>query len=257
MNKHMVLAIAGIALILLAVVAATLLSGPERGPDFSQYEAGPERKQAFFSYFLPIVQKRNAEILETRKALKDMRADGELSSPELRKVRRIADDFGMDEFTPAPEDWAKLMRRVDVVPASLALAQAANESAWGTSRFAREGNNYFGQWCFEVGCGIVPNRRDEGKTHEVAAFDSPAESVATYMANLNRHNAYRELRSIRASLRQEDDDITGIQLAAGLRKYSERGDEYISELRSMIRYNKLSKYDDVRFAAVDAPPTSG
>jgi len=118
---------------------------------------------------------------------------------------------------------------VDTIPPSLALAQAANESAWGTSRFARQAHNYYGQWCFEKGCGIVPDRRDANKSHEVAAFDSPRESVARYLHNLNSNSA----------------PVTGIALAAGLGKYSERGADYISELRSMIEFNKLSKYDAI------------
>jgi len=99
---------------------------------------------------------------------------------------------------------------VDTIPPSLALAQAANESAWGTSRFARQAHNYYGQWCFEKGCGIVPDRRDANKSHEVAAFDSPRESVARYLHNLNSNSAYKSLRDIRSRLKAANKPVTGI-----------------------------------------------
>ncbi len=135
------------------------------------------------------------------------------------------------------------MRRVNVIPPSLALAQAANESGWGTSRFAREANNYFGQWCYETGCGLVPARRDKNKTHEVAAFESPKESVGRYINNLNSNRAYQSLRDIRSRLIANNEPVTGYALAAGLNRYSERGADYVSELRAMIDYNKLSQFD--------------
>jgi Bax protein len=136
-----------------------------------------------------------------------------------------------------------LLRRADIVPASLAIAQAANESAWGTSRFAKLGNNFFGQWCFSKGCGIVPKSRDTNKNHEVADFRSPADSVESYMLNLNTHDAYKPLRKIRQSLREEDKAVTGVALSYGLGKYSERGDEYGKEIREMISFNKLAVLD--------------
>ena len=124
------------------------------------------------------------------------------------------------------------------MPEWLALMQAANESAWGTSRFAREGNNFFGQWCFRKGCGIVPSRRAKGATHEVAAFKSPAESVRAYMHNLNTGKAYRYLRKIRTGLRRQGKPLTAEVLAAGLDHYSERGHAYVEDLRRMIRVNR-------------------
>lgn len=260
MERYKTFIIAGtIAGLLVGGIVAAMLSqnSSSAAPDFSQFEAGPERKQAFFDYFLPIVQERNEEILETRKELAALRAKESLSSSERRSVSRIASEFGIEPFQGSDEEWRLLMRRVDVVPPSLALAQAANESAWGTSRFAVQGNNYFGQWCFSKGCGIVPARRDEGATHEVADFSSPAASVESYIRNLNRHNAYRELRDVRARLRQEEAPITGIALAAGLTKYSERGEEYIDELRSMIRFNKLGQYDGTQLASLETEATGG
>jgi Bax protein len=126
---------------------------------------------------------------------------------------------------------------VDAVPDHLVLAQAANESAWGTSRFAREGNNLFGQWCFRQGCGLVPASRPDGATYEVARFESVSQSIGSYMHNLNTGRTYQELREIRALARENGHDPDANAMAAGLMSYSERGEDYISELRSMIRHN--------------------
>jgi len=214
-------------------------------PDFRQYAAGTERKKVFFDYFLPLVQERNQAILTTRQQLKSWRGESENLSPrETARLKDLADAYGMESFDPASEsDWETLLRRVDTVPPSLALAQAANESAWGTSRFARMGNNFFGQWCFETGCGIVPEDRGQGAKHEVAIFASPRAAVASYIRNLNSHPAYRTLRYLRAELRAADEPVTGKVLAAGLGRYSGRGEEYVAELLSMIDFNHLSQYD--------------
>ncbi len=214
------------------------------GPDFTQYEAGPARKKAFFDYFRPIVESRNRELLDTRAQLIELRGNAALNNSQKTYVQGVAVDFGMKRFSvTSSKHWDTLLRRVDVVPPSLALAQAANESAWGTSRFARKGNNFFGQWCFTKGCGLVPRARDAGKIHEVAAFDTPHESVARYMNNLNSHDAYTPLRQIRSDLRANNESVTGLALAGGLTRYSERGPEYIRELREMIRFNQLARLD--------------
>ena len=123
------------------------------------------------------------------------------------------------------------------------MAQSANESGWGTSRFAREVNNYFGQWCFQPGCGIVPRRRPKAATYEVLTFDTTKQSVRSYMHYLNTSNAYKKLRTIRQSLRHKEKPVTGSHLANGLEKYSARGLDYVAEIKAMIRQNKLEKHD--------------
>ena len=135
-----------------------------------------------------------------------------------------------------------MLRRIDIVPADLALAQAALESAWGRSRFAKEGNNYFGHWCFVKGCGLVPQDRPQGARHEVARFSSAAESVRRYMHNLNSHPRYTELRLIREQSRDQNEPFTGSDLAAGLEGYSELGDEYIDMVRGLIRHNRFDRF---------------
>ena len=214
-------------------------------PDFEMIPAGRERKAAFFGYFLPLVNDQNQSIEKTRQKLNDWNSNRDnISSQGAIEIGEIATRYRIADFDISnDEDWGELLNRVDVVPASLALAQAANESAWGTSRFARKGYNFFGQWCFKKGCGLVPQKRDANKTHEVAAFDSPRDSVKMYIRNLNSNSAYKDLRDIRARLRDSNKPITGHKLAAGLERYSERGSEYIGELRAMIEFNKLTDYD--------------
>jgi len=133
--------------------------------------------------------------------------------------------------------WQQLLERVDIIPLELVLAQAANESAWGTSRFAREGHNYFGQWCYQKGCGLVPRHRQAGATHEVARYASARESVKSYMHNLNSSPAYAQLRKIRAHARKRNHAIDAIALAEGLNQYSERGQQYVRSLQNLIRSN--------------------
>lgn len=235
-----------VAIVLVLMVSVLLIwSYRPDVPDFSQYPAGPQRKDVFFNYFLPLVEQSNQEILQTRQQLqawsRNIRGIGWWDSGT---VEDMAQDYRIDSFNIESEaDWHTLLKRVDVVPASLALAQAASESAWGTSRFAREGNNFYGQWCFEQGCGMVPGSRDSGKLHEVKVFDSPQASVESYIRNINSHNAYQSLREIRARLRAADTAVIGIALAGGLEKYSERGADYIAELQAIIRHNDLARYD--------------
>jgi Bax protein len=137
----------------------------------------------------------------------------------------------------------RLLWRVDVIPPSLVLAQAASESAWGTSRFAQDGNNFFGQWCFKRGCGFVPASRRPTANHEVKSFASIEDAVHAYFMNLNTYPSYQYLRVIRQQLRNKEQPIDGISLSEGLGSYSERGDAYIKELRTMIYKNDLLTRD--------------
>ena len=133
--------------------------------------------------------------------------------------------------------------RVDTIPEQLILVQAANESGWGTSRFAVHGYNFFGLWCFKQGCGFVPRDRNDDAEHEVARFRDLSHSVMTYIRNLNRLYAYQGLRQIRLQLREDKQPVTAKALSEGLMSYSERGQDYIDELQSMLRVNK--KYMEI------------
>lgn len=213
-------------------------------PDFSDYSDTTEKKAAFFSYLYPRIVLANSRILIEREYLQSLSDKEELSKSELTWLRRQAERLRVDEEPGSQDMFRRLESRLDVIPPSLIMAQAANESAWGTSRFALRGNNLFGQWCFSEGCGLVPQSRNEGASHEVATFDSPYLSVRSYIQNLNRHPVYQPLRDIRVKANNNGDYASGTSLAAGLLGYSERGEDYVKEIRSMIRYNNLTYYDN-------------
>ncbi len=145
-----------------------------------------------------------------------------------------------------PYDWDAFMARVDIVPPSLAIAQAAEESGWGTSRFAREGNALFGQYTYKASNGILPEERANGRHHLIRAYSSLVEGVRSYMHNLNYHRAYGEFRSARKWLRAHAKPMDGHTLAGELIRYSERGAAYVETIRHIIRANKLSPLDDAR-----------
>ncbi len=212
-------------------------------PDFSAYRDVTERKVAFFSFLYPRIVLANSRILIEREHLEQLAEKDELSTQDQAWLTTQAERLRVDAKTGSQEQFNGLKQRLDVIPPSLILAQAANESAWGKSRFAVRGNNLFGQWCFTQGCGLVPQSRPEGASHEVATFTSPYFSVRSYIQNLNRHAAYQQVRNIRHRDRQGNNALSGVRLAKGLESYSERGMAYIDEIRSMIRFNNLEFYD--------------
>lgn len=202
-------------------------------PDFKAIPAGRERKAAFFAYLTPFIEAENQKIASLRSKI----AKGNMKPAELEQLAKRYRIKTTD--TKAIEQ--QLLKKADVIPPSLVLTQAAIESAWGTSRFAVKGNNYFGQWCFKKGCGLVPNQRIEGKNHEVRVFKSPQDSVSAYVLNLNSHPAYKELRQARAQLAQQGAAPSGCYLATGLESYSEKGMAYVNTLKKMIRSNRLEQ----------------
>jgi len=219
---------------------------PNRLPDFAEIEDVNARKTAFFAFLQPFVDHANEDILADRARLLELREHyrqrDELPRGDARWLAELAAAYEVPLSEPRQPDLAALAsleRRVDMVPASLALAQAALESGWGTSRFAREGNNLFGMWCYTPGCGIVPARRPTGATHEVTRYRSPGDSFAAYIRNLNTNGAYRELRSLRAGQRSRGQRISGATLAGGLTRYSQEGSAYVAKVRRMIRSNDL------------------
>jgi len=215
----------------------------EKLPDFSGYQDATERKGAFFSFLYPRIVLANSRILIERDYLDRLVTKDTLSKKEYFWLEAQSKRLRVEEEPGSPEQLSLLRKRLDIIPPSLILAQAANESAWGTSRFALLGNNLFGQWCFSKGCGLVPLSRTDGASHEVATFASPYHSVRAYIQNLNRHASYQGLRNTRLDDRETGDPLSGLALARGLVSYSERGEEYVNEIRSMIRYNNLEFYD--------------
>ncbi|RED51489.1 glucosaminidase domain-containing protein [Aestuariispira insulae] len=216
--------------------------------DMHEIKQADVRKELFLQMMLPLVLMANERIERDRARVVALAA-------KMKKGTEIApgDKSWLDRmyvsYKVKPGKINNLLARVDVVPVSLALAQAAIESGWGSSRFARQGNALFGEWTWnENNKGIVPDSRDEGKTHRIRAFDSPLDSVASYLHNLNTHRAYRELRSIRALARRQGQMVSGLDLTSGLIRYSEKGGEYVDLLQSVIRTNDLAQYDQARLA---------
>ena len=210
--------------------------------NFLDYPAGAERKQAFINFLQPIIKEKNQTLLQNRLKLIQLSKKEKLNIREQRWLRHISQLYDNDAFSVRNEThWAELINKVDLIPASLVLAQGAKESGWGSSRFAQQGNNYFGQWCYDEGCGLVPKNRNNGAHHEVTKYDSVKESVFSYINNLNRHAAYKRLRNIRHQLRTADKEIKGYLLARGLQHYSERGSAYVREIQSLISSNRLEQ----------------
>ena len=211
-------------------------------PDFASIEDITEKKKQFFAYMLPEIRRQNSIVLREREIVLTLvhnYAKVPVLSLEHRAVLdKLAKKYQLEDEQSTQALLAELVRRVDIIPPALILVQAANESAWGTSRFAKDGYNFFGLWCFRKGCGFVPTERNDDEAHEVAKFRNLSHAVMTYIRNLNRHYAYDELRDIRASLRAKNRPITAESLAQGLHNYSIRGQEYIDEILSMIRVNR-------------------
>ncbi|OEJ64349.1 hypothetical protein BEN30_16755 [Magnetovibrio blakemorei] len=216
--------------------------------DLQSIRETAERKAVFFKSVLPLVLQVNEQIVEDRARLWDLRTQKQVGS-KLNALDRLwlaglADRYGADR-----DNIGALLSHHDVVPPSLALAQAATESAWGTSRFVREGNAIFGEWTFATDHkGIVPNQRDEDKSHRVRAFDSLRDSVESYVDNLNKHRAYKEFRAARAEMRTKGQIVDGMRLANTLYRYSERGADYVSELHAIISGNELDMLDGARLS---------
>lgn len=217
-------------------------------PDFTVYTDTEARKQAFFDYLDGFIRRENQRVTALREQLlplHDVVMHGWPISPTERiTLLAAAEEYRVDwEHLTDREVLDELLLRVDRIPAGLVLAQAANESAWGTSRFAREANNLFGQWCFTEGCGVVPRRRPADASYEVRAFDSVASAVRAYFRNINTNAAYEYLRRLRADMRRRDEPLSSLVLAYGLTPYSERGLAYVSELHAIIRFNDLYRRD--------------
>jgi Bax protein len=214
-------------------------------PDLTAINQPLERVQLFIEIMKPLVEQKNELLISTRDRLllikNEVDQKHELGFVDREQLNRLREDFSVsvEDYPSDKQAVDVLLSRVDIIPPAMVIAQAAIESGWGTSLFAQEGNNLFGEWCFKKGCGIVPTRRAASATHEVRKFDSIEDSINSYYRNINTNNAYRSLRDLRTKIRSNKDAFTGHALVAGLGKYCGRGEIYITEVRSMIRSTKL------------------
>ena len=219
-----------------------------QGPDFRSIKNIREREEAFVAFLSPFIQEANKQVAKQRKKFRKLYKKHshhkKLNRKHSRWLKSLADSYGLGNASLLePATWKELSGRVDIVPESLVLAQAALESDWGQSRFAREGNNFFGHHCNRPGCGIIPLRRAEGATYEVECYPSPLDSVRRYIHNINTHAAYERLRTIREEERAKGKKPDGYALAEGLSLYSELGNGYIPILQAMIREHKWGHFD--------------
>lgn len=218
--------------------------------DFDKRMVVETRKRTFIRTVLPLILKANEEVRQERRRLIALEEEI-LSGRDITEAEQAWVEGLAEKYDTSPGDFPVLLRRVDTVSPSLALAQAIEESGWGRSRFAREGNALFGQRAWSAGAGFVPEERGVGERFEVRAFDSLLDSVRSYVRNLNRHYAYEDYRVARAAMRARDTRLDGHALAGALINYSERREAYVAALRGLIKTNRL---DDFEVAQLSSEP---
>tara|TARA_B100000686_G_scaffold188444_1_gene195181 strand:- start:74 stop:1276 length:1203 start_codon:yes stop_codon:yes gene_type:complete len=196
-----------------------------------------QKRDLFIKIILPLILDENKKITEDRKKLFKILGKNFNTVGERVWLKRRFKEYKIED-----QDLAKLKMRMDIIPVSIAIAQAANESGWGTSRFALEGNALFGQWTWSKK-GISPKNKDPNKSHKVLQFQILKASVRAYKNNLNTHNAYQEFREVRAQLREEEKTIIGSDLTKYLKAYAAIGDKYVAILNDIIEKNSLTDFD--------------
>ena len=198
------------------------------------------KKETFIKIVLPLVVAENERILADRKKLKGILKKRKTSDLEKQWLRQK-----LLEYKVKKGNMDELVTRIDIIPTSIALAQAAKESGWGTSRFALEGNALFGQWTWSDN-GIAPLNRENDKKHKILKFPILRASVKAYQNNLNTHKSYYNFRNKRLNMREKNKDITGLELTETLKNYAQTGSEYIKILNQIIRQNRLTDFEPVR-----------
>ncbi len=198
------------------------------------------KKETFLKIVLPLVVAENEKILDDREKLKNLIDKKFTTDAEKQWLRQK-----LLEYKVKKSDLKELMIKMDMIPVSIALAQAAKESGWGTSRFALEGNAIFGQWTWD-GQGIAPLQRDGDKNHKILKFPILRASVKAYKNNLNTHKSYSKFREKRQQLRNKNKNITGLALTDTLKNYAQTGSEYTRILNQIITQNRLSDFELVK-----------
>ena len=216
-------------------VALTLL--PQ---EIKMIENTKKRKEFFIQIVLPLILKENNNIKLDRKRLFTIINKSSNTNLEKKWLEKKYKQYGIPS-----KDLSTLKIRMDEIPVSLALAQAAKETGWGTSRFAQEGNALFGQWTWS-GEGLKPKEADNNEGHKVMKFKVLQASVRAYQRNLNTHSTYRAFRKARANLRDEGRQLDSIILSTFLDEYAETGEKYVEVLQQIIKQNNLQDFDDAK-----------
>ena len=208
--------------------------------DLETIQSSKLKKETFIQIVLPLIVAENERILEDREKLKVIGEKKFTTDLEKQWLRQK-----LLEYKVKKGDLKELMTRMDIIPTSIALAQAAKESGWGTSRFALEGNAIFGQWTWS-GQGIAPLQRDSNKNHKILKFPILRASVKAYQNNLNTHKSYRSFREKRSQLRAKNKKVSGLELTETLKNYAQTGSEYTKILNQIIKQNRLTDFEPVR-----------
>ncbi len=208
--------------------------------DLDNLQSVQLKKETFIKIVLPLIVAENEKILDDREKLKTLIEKKFTTDTEKQWLRQK-----LLEYKVKKSDLDELLFRMDMIPVSIALAQAAKESGWGTSRFALEGNAIFGQWTWD-GQGIAPLKRDGDKNHKILKFPILRASVKAYKNNLNTHKSYSKFREKRSQLRSKNKSITGLALTDTLKNYAQTGSEYTKILNQIITQNRLSDFEPVR-----------
>ncbi len=213
--------------------------------ELKNIESPKKRKKLFIKIVLPLIIEENLKIRFDRKKLFEI-----LNKSNTTKRDEAWLELKFKQYGIKNKNLSKLKIRMDEIPVSLAIAQAAKETGWGSSRFAQEGNALFGQWTWS-GEGIVPLDLKKDEKHKVAKFKILKASVRAYQRNLNTHSSYKEFRIERAIQRDNDEKLNSLELVNYLEKYAETGKDYTEALKKIINQNSLTDFDDV-----DILPTS-
>ena len=208
--------------------------------EIKMIENTKKRKELFIQIILPLIIEENNNIKKDRKKLFIILNKNKNSKREKKWLKKKFKQYGVNN-----KDLSTLKIRLDEIPTSMAIAQAAKETGWGTSRFALEGNALFGQWTWS-GEGIKPADAADNSSHKVMKFKVLQASVKAYYRNLNTHSSYKEFRNVRAQLRDEGKELDSIILTGYLDKYAETGKEYIKILQKIIKQNQLTDFDDAK-----------
>ena len=208
--------------------------------EMKSIESSGKRKSLFIKIILPLVLEENNRIIIDRKKLFSILNKNKNSKDEIKWLNQKFKQYGV-----VNKDLATLKVRMDIIPVSLAIAQAAKETGWGTSRFAIEGNALFGQWTWS-GEGIKPAGADTDATYKVMKFNVLKASVRAYQRNLNTHSSYKKFRFVRAQLRDDNQELDSLKLAEYLDNYAQTGIEYTKVLKQIIQQNQLKDFDEVK-----------
>jgi Bax protein len=222
-------------------VALTLL--PQ---EIKMIENSKKRKEFFIQIILPLIIEENNNIKIDRNTLFTIINKSNNSNSEKQWLEKKYKQYGVKSG-----DLSSLKIRMDEIPVSLAIAQAAKETGWGTSRFALEGNALFGQWTWS-GEGLRPKEAKEGENHKVMKFNILQASVRAYQRNINTHSTYKDFRKARAKLRDNNKPLDSIELSKYLNKYAETGNQYVEVLQKIIIQNKLQDFDDAKLLPASA-----